>query len=121
MIDKSPELVRICKDAREGMIDHAVSSLYRAIIKGEAWAVCFFLKTQGKSRGYIENIDAKEFRQLQKVNAELLDHLKSLRASNAAYEQNAAQNPPIKLPDSGDGPRGDDPGAGIKGASLPSP
>lgn len=53
-IHKSPALTRICKDAREGMKDHAESALYRAIIGGEAWAICFFLKTQGKDRGYIE-------------------------------------------------------------------
>jgi hypothetical protein len=41
-------------DEREVMLDNAESVLYRAVLSGEAWAVCFFLKTQGKSRGYIE-------------------------------------------------------------------
>ena len=29
-------------------------ALYKAIQDGEGWAVCFYLKTQGKQRGYIE-------------------------------------------------------------------
>ncbi len=53
-IGKSKELTQILKDAREGELDDAESSLYRAIINGEAWAVCFKLKTQGKGRGYVE-------------------------------------------------------------------
>jgi len=36
------------------MCDNAESALNRAVINGEAWAVCFTLKTQGKDRGYIE-------------------------------------------------------------------
>lgn len=63
LIAKRPSLQRVCKDAREGMLDHGESALYRAVIAGEAWAVCFFLKTQGKARGYIErlgiDLDAK--------------------------------------------------------------
>lgn len=54
LIDKRPALARVCRDAREGMLDHGESALYRAVIAGEAWAVCFFLKTQGKTRGYVE-------------------------------------------------------------------
>lgn len=62
-IGKRPTLQKICHDAREGMLDHAESSLYRAVIAGEAWAVCFFLKTQGRSRGYDEN---EALREMQK-------------------------------------------------------
>jgi hypothetical protein len=54
LIEKSPALVSVQRDAREGMLDDAESALYRAVIQGEAWAVCFLLKTQGKGRGYIE-------------------------------------------------------------------
>lgn len=42
------------QDAREEMLDVGESALYRAVIRGEAWAVCFLLKTQGKGRGYVE-------------------------------------------------------------------
>lgn len=54
LIEKRPSLQRVIKDAREGMTDNAESALYRAVLAGEAWAVCFYLKTQGKSRGYVE-------------------------------------------------------------------
>lgn len=54
LIGKSEPLQMIQKDAREGMLDDAESALYRAVVQGEAWAVCFLLKTQGKDRGYIE-------------------------------------------------------------------
>ncbi|CAK0770244.1 hypothetical protein CCP3SC15_400017 [Gammaproteobacteria bacterium] len=41
-------------EARDTMIDNVESALYSAALAGEGWAVCFFLKTQGKSRGYVE-------------------------------------------------------------------
>lgn len=53
-VAKSPTLTEQLSDAREGMLDHAESKLYEAIDKGEAYALCFFLKTQGKRRGYVE-------------------------------------------------------------------
>lgn len=53
-VEKSATLKTVLKDSREGMIDNAESALYRAVLNGEAWAVCFFLKTQAKPRGYVE-------------------------------------------------------------------
>ena len=53
-IDRHPSVQAVVADARETMLDNAESSLYRAVLNGEAWAVCFFLKTQGKRRGYVE-------------------------------------------------------------------
>ena len=41
-------------EAREKMIDNVESALYSKALAGEAWAVCFFLKTQAKHRGYVE-------------------------------------------------------------------
>lgn len=40
--------------ARERAIDTAECALQKAVLGGEAWAVCFTLKTLGKARGYIE-------------------------------------------------------------------
>jgi hypothetical protein len=54
LIERRPALQQVLQDAREGMLDNAESSLYRAVLAGEAWAVCFFLKTQGRTRGYVE-------------------------------------------------------------------
>ena len=42
------------EEAREGMLDAAELALYGAVVRGEAWAVCFYLKTQAKDRGYVE-------------------------------------------------------------------
>lgn len=53
-INKTPRLQQVISDEREAMTDTAELSLHRAIVGGEAWAVCFYLKTQGKSRGYVE-------------------------------------------------------------------
>jgi hypothetical protein len=41
-------------EARDRGIDTAESMLMNAIHNGEAWAICFFLKTQAKHRGYVE-------------------------------------------------------------------
>ena len=46
----------VVQEARESMTDIAETSLKRAVINGEAWAVCFTLKTIGKSRGYVERV-----------------------------------------------------------------
>lgn len=56
-VAQHPEAQEAARDARESMIDNAESALYRAILAGEAWAVCFFLKTQGKARGYVERTE----------------------------------------------------------------
>ena len=44
-------------DQREAVTDMAENALYAAILRGEAWAVCFYLKTQAKDRGYIEKAE----------------------------------------------------------------
>lgn len=54
IICKSEQLKRVVHDARQSMCDNAESALNRAVINGEAWAVCFTLKTQAKDRGYVE-------------------------------------------------------------------
>jgi hypothetical protein len=44
-------------DQREAVTDMAENSLYEAIRRGEAWAVCFYLKCMAKNRGYIERAE----------------------------------------------------------------
>lgn len=57
LITSKPSLQAILSDAREGILDDVESALHKAARAGEAWAVCFFLKTQGKARGYIERAE----------------------------------------------------------------
>jgi hypothetical protein len=54
LVGSRADLRDACRDARESMKDEAESSLYKAVKSGESWAVCFFLKTQAKDRGYVE-------------------------------------------------------------------
>jgi len=42
---------------RELQLDLAELALFTAIQKGEGWAVCFYLKCQGRKRGYVEKAD----------------------------------------------------------------
>ena len=35
----------------------AENSLFEAIRRGEAWAVCFYLKCMAKDRGYVERAE----------------------------------------------------------------
>lgn len=51
---KRPSLMAVSADVREAMKDNGESALYAAVLRGEAWAVCFYLKTQAKDRGYTE-------------------------------------------------------------------
>lgn len=58
-------------NARGKMLDIAESSLKRAVINGEAWAVCFALKTIGKNRGYTERIDVSFISDIERELARL--------------------------------------------------
>ena len=58
-VRRRPKLQEVIEEAREAMKDHAVSALHTAIFKGEAWAICFYLKTQAKDRGYIERTELR--------------------------------------------------------------
>ena len=43
-----------CNDVQESMIDFAESMMYKNIKDGKESSINFFLKTRGKSRGYVE-------------------------------------------------------------------
>ena len=53
-ISKSNPLQVVLHDARETMLDNAETTLYDRALDGGTAELIFFLKTQGKSRGYIE-------------------------------------------------------------------
>ena len=54
MVDKHPSLSDLIATIKESNKDFAESKLMAAMAKGEAWAVCFYLKCHAKDRGYIE-------------------------------------------------------------------
>lgn len=56
-VEKHPSLKAVCLECRESMKDTAESSLYKAVKKGASWAVQFYLRTQGRDRGYSEKQD----------------------------------------------------------------
>jgi phage terminase small subunit len=51
-VKKHSDLIECVETMRETMLDNAETALNKAILAGESWAVCFFLKTQGRRRGY---------------------------------------------------------------------
>jgi hypothetical protein len=56
-VNESPTLQKVLADARESMLDNAESVLYKKVLEGSTPELLFFLKTQGRKRGYIERID----------------------------------------------------------------
>ena len=53
-VAQSERLQKVRDEVRERYLDIAESALITAVRRGEAWAVCFYLKCKGKGRGYIE-------------------------------------------------------------------
>ena len=56
-IHRYPSVRQALQEEREAMTDLAELALYNKIQQGEGWAVCFYLKTQGRDRGYIERYE----------------------------------------------------------------
>ena len=55
--DSNPKFKEESDAVRESLIDYAESKLHTNIKDGKEASIFFFLKTQAKSRGYIETID----------------------------------------------------------------
>lgn len=53
-MERYPEVLAAKVEAKEELKDVAESQLIQAIENREGWAICFFLKTQAKDRGYNE-------------------------------------------------------------------
>ncbi|MSR24617.1 MAG: hypothetical protein EXR96_05955 [Nitrospiraceae bacterium] len=53
-LKRHPEIKEVVSEERELMMDMAELKLLDAVVKGQPWAILFYLKTQGKSRGYVE-------------------------------------------------------------------
>src|SRR5262245_40109355 len=76
-VQSRPLLVEAVQDCRETMLDDAENSLHQAVLRGEPWAVCFYLKCQGKGRGYVERTEYRNMSDEQ-LNAEILRELERL-------------------------------------------
>lgn len=66
-IKKSGELQQILTDSREAIVDYAENALLQAVAEKQGWAVCFTLKTLGRSRGYIEQVEQQHSGQLEVI------------------------------------------------------
>ena len=53
-LDKYPELKDVVNDIREHYLDIAEASLIQKVKDGNTTELLFYLKTQGKNRGYVE-------------------------------------------------------------------
>ena len=51
------EIAQAIADEREATTDLAENKLRDAIIRGEAWAICFYLKCMARDRGYSERAE----------------------------------------------------------------
>ena len=54
---ENAEIAEAIEDANEEVNDIAELKLLDAIKRGEAWAICFRLKTKAKNRGYVEKAE----------------------------------------------------------------
>lgn len=52
--NEDPEFKKDVDDLKEVVIDFAESQLHKSVSEGNTTAIIFYLKTKGKSRGYIE-------------------------------------------------------------------
>lgn len=82
-VQESAHLQTALESARETMLDNAESVLYKAVLDGETAELLFFLKTQGKSRGYTERM---EVLLEERLKQELSDALNQLERSLPAEE-----------------------------------
>ena len=57
--ERSAKFKEAIDDAEEQNIDMAETKLKRAVLDGDMTAIIFFLKTKGKKRGYVEQIEQK--------------------------------------------------------------
>jgi hypothetical protein len=55
---RHPEIAQAIDEALELQLDVTELKLFQAIQRGEPWSICFFLKTKGRARGYIEKLEA---------------------------------------------------------------
>jgi predicted transcriptional regulator len=56
-LKEDTDIARAHADMSEHVTDRAELKLFDAIERGEAWAICFYLKCKAKDRGYVERAE----------------------------------------------------------------
>ena len=86
-MNADPDFKKKVDEVEEVCIDNAESALHKAIEEGNVTAIIFYLKTKGKKRGYVEQIDQNiigspaEGMTREQVMAEL-ERIRKLRDEN---------------------------------------
>jgi hypothetical protein len=76
-INESDELKVACLDIKEKTLDLAESKLLYGLQRGDKTYVIFYLKTQGKRRGYVERFENREISE-DELDAEIKRELARL-------------------------------------------
>ena len=66
MYNTDKDFKMACDDVQEQLLDEGESMLHKQIQEGNTAAIIFFLKTKGKSRGYVERTEIDE-RNIQEI------------------------------------------------------
>lgn len=64
---EDPDYKQAWEDTKEALIDFAEHQLAKNIKAGDNTSLIFFLKTQGKSRGYVERTETKDVTERKSV------------------------------------------------------
>jgi hypothetical protein len=88
-----PSVKEAAREAKEAMLDFAEGKLHQNIKAGDNTAIIFYLKTQGKARGYIEkteisNPPGESWRVEHDAKGQLLNELARFAAREGAPESN---------------------------------
>jgi hypothetical protein len=78
-----PTVEQAKQEARGELLDAAEVRLWDAVLRGEHWAICFALRTLGKSRGYSEHLNVQL--SIEAVASKVADQL-GLRAEDVIEE-----------------------------------
>lgn len=74
MAKRHPEIQEAINETRERMVDFAENKLFEKISQGEIVAILFYLKTIGKSRGYVERQEVDNSGSLEiTINRRVID------------------------------------------------
>ena len=94
-IRKSKRLQAVVEEVREELIDVAEEKLKRKILDGNIAAILFFLKTQGKHRGWVERFERQEVNREEVINeieTLLAQEVKRRTAEHAGGTAGASSN-----------------------------